>query len=111
MNSAPFAVHTARATNEMLYKFLNRPVFTASKCRFLFQTACFLHCKHLQSANRVLGSITICSTKRVRAPQALRNDRVSATIGSVREKDFVANRQRLSKSWRLPDFADLRLQS
>jgi hypothetical protein len=44
-------------------------------------------------------------------PQALRNDRVSATIGSVRGKDFVANRQRLSKSWRLPDFADLRLQS
>jgi hypothetical protein len=36
-----FAVHTARATNEKLYKFLNRSVFIASKCRFLLEGPIF----------------------------------------------------------------------
>jgi hypothetical protein len=29
------AVHTACATNEKLYRFLNLPVLSASRCRFL----------------------------------------------------------------------------
>ena len=61
-----FAVHSARATNEMLYKFLNRRVFTASKCRFLLGTASFFIARTFKARNEVLGSTTICDRNGIR---------------------------------------------
>jgi hypothetical protein len=90
-----FAVHTARATNEMLYKFLNRRMFIASKCRFLLEMASFLHREDLQSAKCVMVFIT----------ETFGN---ATNDGAPR---FVANRQRPSKSQRFLHFADLRAQS